>query len=83
MEGFKGCHSENALKEYVKINGRFVEYKPGKLGGTSSFFSENWSNAKIKQEVEFALTNNHGKVDPDDAMSNLHYGYSSDGKVEI
>ena len=94
MEGFKGCHTENALKdyvqanggtyvvknksvgiggvyegqpviylnnkEYVKINGQFVEYQAGKLGGTSSFFPENWSNAKIKVEVEFAIANNHG-----------------------
>jgi len=117
MEGFKGCHSENALKEYVqanggtysvknksigqggvyegqpvinlnnkeyvKINGRFVEYEPGKLGGTSSFFPENWTNAKIKQEVEFALTNNHGKVNVNNPNDNLHFGFSSDGNVEI
>jgi len=117
MEGFKGCHSENALKEYVqanggtysvknksigqggvyegqpvinlnnkeyvKINGRFVEYQPGKLGGTSSFFPENWTNAKIKQEVEFALTNNHGKVNVNNPNDNLHFGFSSDGNVEI
>ncbi|MCT4636870.1 MAG: EndoU domain-containing protein [Bacteroidales bacterium] len=117
MEGFKGCHSENALKEYVqnnggsytvknkslgqggvyegqpviyinnkeyvKINGRFVEYESGKLGGTSSFFPENWSNARIKQEVEHAIVNNHGKVNVNNPNDQLHYGYSIDGKVEI
>jgi hypothetical protein len=117
MEGFKGCHTENALKdyvqanggayivknksvgvggvyegqpviylnnkEYVKINGQFVEYEVGKLGGTSSFFPENWTNVKIKEEVEFAIANNHGKVNPDDLNDNLHFGYSKDGSVEI
>uniref|UniRef100_UPI0011AF46E2 EndoU domain-containing protein n=1 Tax=Aquimarina sp. I32.4 TaxID=2053903 RepID=UPI0011AF46E2 len=114
MEGFKGCHSENALKkyvqdnggtytvknksvgqggvyegqpvininnkEYVKINGRFVEYEPGKLGGTASFFPEGWSNTKIKQEVEHAIKNNHGLAQDG---SNTFYGYSKNGSVEI
>lgn len=114
MEGFKGCHSENALKEYiqahggtyavknkslgqggvyegqpiiyvndkeyVKINGRFVEYESGKLGGTSSFFPEEWSNTKIKQEVEHAIKNNHGLVD---GAQSEYFGFSTDGKVEI
>ncbi|WP_344931064.1 EndoU domain-containing protein, partial [Aquimarina addita] len=117
MEGFKGCHSENALKEYiqanggtytvknksigqggvyegqpvisinnkeyVKINGRFVEYETGKLGGTASFFPEGWSNTKIKQEVEHAIKNNHGKVNVNNPNDQLHFGYSTDGKVEI
>ena len=114
MEGFKGCHTENALKdyvqanggtyvvknksigvggvyegqpviylnnkEYVKINGQFVEYEVGKLGGTSSFFPENWSNVKIKEEVEFAIANNHGMAQDG---SNSLYGFSKDGTVEI
>lgn len=114
MEGFKGCHTENALKEYVqtnggtytiknksvgmggvyegqpviylnnkeyvKINGQFVEYEAGKLGGTSSFFPENWSNAKIKEEVEYAIANNYGMAQDG---SNTLYGFSKDGTVEI
>jgi Bacterial EndoU nuclease len=117
MEGFKGCHTENALKEYVqanggtfaiknksvglggvyegqpviylnnkeyvKINGAFVEYEAGKLGGTSSFFPENWSDIKIKEEVEFAIANNHGKVNPTNPTDNLHFGFSKDGTIEI
>jgi len=114
MEGFKGCHTENALKdyietfggtyvvknksvgiggvydgqpviylnnkEYVKINGIFVEYQPGKLGGTSSFFPESWSNIKIKEEVEFAIANNHGIVP---GKTTELFGFSRDGTVEI
>jgi hypothetical protein len=114
MEGFKGCHTENALKEYVqanggtyavknksvgvggvyegqpviylnnkeyvKINGQFAEYEAGKLGGTSSFFPENWSDIKIKEEVDFAIANNHGMAQDG---SNSLYGFSKDGTVEI
>jgi Bacterial EndoU nuclease len=70
-------------KEYVKINGQFVEYEAGKLGGTSSFFPENWSDIKIKEEVEFAIANNHGKVNPTNPTDNLHFGFSKDGTIEI
>lgn len=114
MEGFKGCHTENALKEfveanggtyviknksigaggvyegqpvislngreYVKTNGTLVEYEAGKMGGTSSFFPEGWSNAKIKEEVEFAITNNHGAVP---GKPTELFGFSKDGTVEI
>ena len=114
MEGFKGCHTENALKdyvringgsysvknksigignvyegqpviylngnEYVKINGRFVEYESGKLGGTSSFFPESWSNARIKEEVEYAIAHNHGLAADG---SNQYFGYTKSGYIEI
>jgi hypothetical protein len=117
LEGFTGCHSEQALidyvqahggtyqiknieidvdgvfsgqpviylngKEYVKINGGFVEYEARKWGGTSSFFPSNWSPSKIKQEVAHAVANNWGKVDPNNPSSNWLYGFSSDGKIQI
>lgn len=67
-------------KEYVKINGVFVEYEAGKLGGTSSFFPEHMTNAEIKAEVEYAIANNHGLA-PDG--SNQYFGYSRDGLIEI
>ena len=68
-------------KEYVKINGQLVEYEAGKLGGTSSFFPENWSNVKIKEEVEYAVANNHGAVSADKPTE--LFGFSKDGSVEI
>ena len=67
-------------KEYVKINGQFVEYEAGKLGGTSSFFPDNWTNVKIKEEVEFAIANNHGVVP---GKPTELFGFSKDGTVEI
>lgn len=119
VEGFKGCHTRNALQEYidtnggtfdiknktmsadgngvytgqpviysggseyVKINGLGVEYEPGKLGGTASFFPDGWSNDKVKTEVEYAVKHNHGKVNPSIPNDNTYRGYSSDGSVEI
>lgn len=114
IEGFKGCHTENALKEYVqtnggtyqiinksvgiggvydgqpvlymngkeyvKINGTFVEYEPEKLGGTSTFFPEGWTNERIIEEVEYAVQNNHGLVQ---GSTSLYYGFSKDGLIEI
>lgn len=117
LEGFTGCHSIEALndfvaanggtyqiknkpldliddqvfigqpvilkdgKEYVKTNGRIVEFEPGKFGGTSTFFPENWDNARILEEVEYAIKNNHG-VAPGDNPSE-YFGFSKNGKVEI
>lgn len=118
MEGFTGCHSTQALSDYVSVNGGtfringkptnlqpnevfegqpiitingkdyvktngqpLVEYTPGKYGGTSTFFPENWSNSKILDEVEFAIANNHG-VAPGNNPSE-YFGFSKDGKVEI
>lgn len=69
--------------EYVKINGVPVEYEPGKLGGTASFFPDSWSNPKIKLEVEHAIKHNHGKVNPGNPNDNTYRGYSTDGRVEI
>jgi hypothetical protein len=68
-------------KEYVKINGQFVEYEAGKLGGTSSFFPENMTNAQIKIEVEHAIANNHGAISVDNPTE--LFRFSRDGSVEI
>jgi hypothetical protein len=57
-----------------------VEYEAGKLGGTSSFFPEDMTNAEIKTEVEYAIANNHGLA-PDGI--NQYIGYSRDGLIEI
>jgi len=117
LEGFTGCHSKQALddfigtnggayqirnkpinlvddqvfngqpvilkngKEYVKTNGRIVEYETGKFGGTSTFFPENWDNARVLEEVEHAIKNNHG-VAPGNNPSE-YFGFSKNGKVEI
>jgi len=67
-------------KEYVKTNGTFVEYEPGKWGGTSTFFPKEWSDARIIEEVEYAVENNHGLVEE---SSSLYYGFSKDGIIEI
>ena len=117
LEGFSGCHTEQALidyvqahggtysiknksvdidgvfsgqpviylggKEYVKINGTFIEYEVGKWGGTSSFFPDNWSIIRIKEEVAHAIANNIGKVNPGNPSSNWLRGFSKDGKIEI
>jgi hypothetical protein len=116
VEGFSGCHTENALKtysannggtydiknkipdengvyegqpvitlngkEYVKINGKLAEYAPSKVGGTASFFPESWSDARIKDEVAFAVENNRG-VAPNQNSPTLYHGFSKDGKIEI
>jgi len=114
LEGFRGCHTENALKEYVmanggtyeiknistgvgdvydgqpviklngkeyvKINGRFVEYETGKWGGTSTFFPEAWTDSRILEEVKYAVENNHGLVS---GQTSLYYGFSKNGVIEI
>ena len=69
--------------DYVKTNGIMVEYAPGKHGGTSSFFPKNWDEARILDEVEHAIANNHGKINPTIPSGNEYFGFSKDGKVEI
>jgi len=50
-------------------------------GGFSTFFPENWDNAKILDEVEHAIKNNHSVVPGNNP--NEYFGFSSNGKVEI
>ena len=57
--------------EYVKLNNN----------GKSTFFPDNWNEAKVLDEVEYAIQNNQGRF-PSGAP-NEYYGYSSDGKVKI
>ncbi|NOS90692.1 MAG: hypothetical protein HOP30_02110 [Cyclobacteriaceae bacterium] len=51
--------------------------------GKSTFFPDAWNEAKILDEVEYAIANNNGKYDPTKPGSNEYFGLSSDGKVEI
>ena len=48
--------------------------------GRSTFFPDDWSEERILQEVEHAITNNYGKK-PD--KRNTYMGKSKDGKVTI
>ena len=48
--------------------------------GRSTFFPDDWSEERILQEVEHAITNNYGKK-PD--TRNTYTGKSKDGKVTI
>ena len=59
--------------ELVKTNNR----------GKSTFFPDDWDEAKILDEVEYAITNNHGKFDPSKPNSNEYFGLSRNGKIEI
>ncbi len=68
-------------KDYVKTNGKIVEYAPGKYAGTSTYFPENWDEARILDEVEYAIKNNHGKYAG--GAANEYFGFSKDGKIEI
>jgi len=44
----------------------------------NAVFPKNWNTAKLKEEVEYAIANNHGLV-----SGNTYKGFSTDGKVEI
>lgn len=50
-------------------------------GGKSTFFPDHWDEARILDEVEFAVKNNKGQV-PNGA-SNQYFGFSKDGKIKI
>jgi hypothetical protein len=50
--------------------------------GKSTFFPDSWDEAKILDEVEHAIANNHGRI-PANPNGNTYYGYSVDGTVEI
>jgi hypothetical protein len=51
-------------------------------GGKSTFFPDSWNEAKVLEEVEYAIQNNYGK-DLNSRNPNEYFGFSSDGKVEI
>ncbi len=123
LEGFKGPHTEKALKDYVernggsyaiekievdengvfkgvpilyahdkefvKVTGNNFKYHKGvgntKVGGESSFFPVDMTNEEILENVIHAVNNNKGYVKSADGTlsSDLLYGFSKDGKIEI
>jgi hypothetical protein len=62
----------------VKSNGTTIV--KGNNGGKSSYFFESWTKQRIKEEVEHAVANNHGKVNPD---KRTYFGYSKVETVRI
>lgn len=46
------------------------------------FFPDNWDNARILDEVEDSIANNHGKILSNPTGSE-YFGLSKDRKVEI
>ena len=116
--GFEGCHTQNAMDQFLGdnpgwtggfidrhgnhlslLNNTVVEAYPwvkdingnlytklngaqntinGVQYGKASFFPKNWNTAKLKREVEHAISNNHGLV-----SGNTYRGYSTDGTIEI
>ncbi|MFJ1429671.1 EndoU domain-containing protein [Capnocytophaga canimorsus] len=49
--------------------------------GKSTFFPDDWDEARILEEVEHAINNNHGRVP--DSSTNEYFGYSKNGGVKI
>ncbi len=116
--GFQGCHTQNAMNQYLANNpgwtGGFIDANGNAISlldnvpieaypwvkningnvftkingaqktingvqyGKASFFPKNWSTAKLKAEVEYAVSNNHGLLN-----GNTYKGFSTDGTVEI
>ncbi|WP_165872232.1 EndoU domain-containing protein [Tenacibaculum sp. M341] len=123
LEGFKGPHTEKALKDYVernggsyaiekievdengvfkgvpilyahdkefvKVTGNNFKYHKGvgntKVGGESSFFPVDMTDEEILENVIHAVNNNKGYIKRADGTlsSDLLYGFSKDGKIEI
>jgi hypothetical protein len=65
----------------VKSNGTTIV--KGNNGGKSSYFFESWTKQRIKEEVEHAVANNHGRDLSPGAAANEYFGFSKDGKVQI
>ncbi|CAA0166632.1 EndoU domain-containing protein [Tenacibaculum maritimum] len=63
------------------LQGNVIVSKSGN-GGISTFFPNNRNKTKIADEVEFAIKNNKGYIDPTD-INKGYYGFSSDGKIKI
>lgn len=116
--GFEGCHTQNAMNQFLNDNpgwtGGFIDRNGNPVSlldnsvveaypwvkntngniftklngaqnningvqyGKASFFPKNWDTAKLKREVEHAISNNHGLV-----SGNTYKGYSTDGTIEI
>lgn len=50
--------------------------------GKSTFFPDDWGEAKILEEVEFAVRNNKGFANGVDAIDG-YFGFSKNGKIKI
>ena len=61
-----------------------IEIPKSGNGGKSTFFPDTWDEARILDEVEYAVKNNAGQV-PASAggAPNQFYGFSKDGKIKI
>ncbi len=59
-----------------------LEYTKSGNGGKSTFFPDTWNEPKVLEEVEYAITNNKGYIDPANPQKG-YFGYSKDGKVKI
>jgi TANFOR domain-containing protein len=57
-----------------------IEIAKSGNGGKSTFFPDTWDEAKILEEVEYAVRNNRGLVAN---TSNQYFGYSKNGKIRI
>lgn len=78
-DGLNGVYTGKVIVK--DLNGNIIVTKSGN-GGVSTFFPNTWSNSKIASEVEFAVKNNKGYIDPTD-VNKGYYGFSSDGKIKI
>jgi hypothetical protein len=68
--------------EPVIIGADGIEIGKINNSGKSTMFPDNWTESKIKQEVQYAIENNFGK-DLSSSNPREYYGLSSDGKVQI
>ena len=78
-DGSEGVYTGKVIIK--DLEGNVVVSKSGN-GGVSTFFPDNWSAIKIKDEVVFAIKNNRGYIDPLDPNKG-YFGFSEDGKVKI
>ena len=79
----KNAEGVYEAKVFAKGTDGIVIPKTGN-GGKSTFFPDSWDEARILDEVEYAVRNNKGLV-PQSAggASNQYYGFSKDGKIKI
>ena len=68
-------------KVYAKGDDGIEIIKTGN-GGRSTFFPDDWDEARILDEVEHAVSNNKGFANGIDA-ANGYYGFSKNGNVKI
>jgi hypothetical protein len=59
-----------------------IEYQKTGGGGVSTFFPDSWDRARILDEVEHAVENNRGLLDPLHPRKG-YFGFSKDGNIKI